>query len=205
MVWKFCEIWKILSLCILASRWAKVCEILSHSVRYGMYDFLMHESSPCREPTYSGNGHVYKVMLVLYICNKDYKEITHAVVKFCSIYTILYKDDDFFSQKNVCETLMTDTYGDQRNRRPTSNYQNPQKLGKGHHLSYHQIYQKLRKKTVFIMVCSRVLQWNKSNVKIHLTAWMSKVRSLATVEKDKRDPCQDWGVVRQALLVQLQV
>ena len=36
MVWKFCEIWKILWK--LASWWAKFCEILSHSVRYGMYD-----------------------------------------------------------------------------------------------------------------------------------------------------------------------
>ena len=36
MVWKFCEIWKILL--DLASRWAKFCEILSHIVRYGMYD-----------------------------------------------------------------------------------------------------------------------------------------------------------------------
>ena len=35
MVWKFCEILKILR--DLASRWAKFCEILSHSVRYGMY------------------------------------------------------------------------------------------------------------------------------------------------------------------------
>ena len=35
MVWKYCEIWKILW--ELASRWAKFCEILSHSVRYGMY------------------------------------------------------------------------------------------------------------------------------------------------------------------------
>ena len=35
MVWKFCDIWKILW--ELASRWAKFCEILSHSVRYGMY------------------------------------------------------------------------------------------------------------------------------------------------------------------------
>ena len=30
MVWKFCEIWKILW--EFASRWAKFCEILSHSV-----------------------------------------------------------------------------------------------------------------------------------------------------------------------------
>ena len=36
MVWKFCEIWKILW--ELASRWAKFCEILSHSGRYGMYE-----------------------------------------------------------------------------------------------------------------------------------------------------------------------
>ena len=36
MVWKFCLIWKILW--ELAFRWAKFCEILSHSVRYGMYD-----------------------------------------------------------------------------------------------------------------------------------------------------------------------
>ena len=35
MVWKFCEIWKILW--EMAFRWAKFCEILSHSVRYGMY------------------------------------------------------------------------------------------------------------------------------------------------------------------------
>ena len=35
MVWKFCEIWKILQK--LAPRWAKFCEILSHSVRYGLY------------------------------------------------------------------------------------------------------------------------------------------------------------------------
>ena len=34
-IWRFCEIWKILWK--LASRWAKFCEILSHSVRYGMY------------------------------------------------------------------------------------------------------------------------------------------------------------------------
>ena len=32
---KFCEISKILW--DMASRWAKFCEILSHSVRYGMY------------------------------------------------------------------------------------------------------------------------------------------------------------------------
>ena len=42
MVWKFCEIWK--SLWELASRWPKLCEILSHSVRYsinaqGTYNF----------------------------------------------------------------------------------------------------------------------------------------------------------------------
>ena len=35
MVWKFCEIWKILW--ELASIWAKFCDILSQSVRYGMY------------------------------------------------------------------------------------------------------------------------------------------------------------------------
>ena len=35
MVWKFYDIWKILW--ELASRWAKLCEILSHSVKYGMY------------------------------------------------------------------------------------------------------------------------------------------------------------------------
>ena len=35
MVWKFCEIWKILW--ELASRWAKFFEISSQSVRYGMY------------------------------------------------------------------------------------------------------------------------------------------------------------------------
>ena len=32
MVWKFCEIWKFLW--ELTSRWAKFCEILSHSVRF---------------------------------------------------------------------------------------------------------------------------------------------------------------------------
>ena len=36
MVWKFCEIWKILW--ELTSRWVKFCEILSYSVRYGMYE-----------------------------------------------------------------------------------------------------------------------------------------------------------------------
>ena len=36
MAWKFCEIWKILW--ELASRWAKFCEILSHSVWYGKYE-----------------------------------------------------------------------------------------------------------------------------------------------------------------------
>ena len=35
MVWNFCEIWKILW--ESTSRWAKFCEILSHSVRYGMH------------------------------------------------------------------------------------------------------------------------------------------------------------------------
>ena len=35
MVWKFCEIWKILW--ELASRWANFCKILSYSVRYGLY------------------------------------------------------------------------------------------------------------------------------------------------------------------------
>ena len=35
MIWKFCEIWKIVW--ELASRWAKFYEILSHIVRYGMY------------------------------------------------------------------------------------------------------------------------------------------------------------------------
>ena len=35
MVWKFCEIWKVLQ--ELASRWAKFCEIVSRSARYGMY------------------------------------------------------------------------------------------------------------------------------------------------------------------------
>ena len=39
MIWKFCEIWKVLW--ELAFRWAKFCEILSHSVRYGVYDGLM--------------------------------------------------------------------------------------------------------------------------------------------------------------------
>ena len=29
----------------LASRWAKFCEILSHSVRYGMYDTKFHHNS----------------------------------------------------------------------------------------------------------------------------------------------------------------
>ena len=37
MVWKFCEIWKSYG------KWdpegPKFCEILSHSVRYGMYEF----------------------------------------------------------------------------------------------------------------------------------------------------------------------
>ena len=37
MVWNFCEIWKILW--ALGSRWAKFCEILSHSATYGMYAF----------------------------------------------------------------------------------------------------------------------------------------------------------------------
>ena len=36
MVWKFCEIWKILW--EFASLWAKFCKILFHSVRYGMYE-----------------------------------------------------------------------------------------------------------------------------------------------------------------------
>ena len=36
MALKFCEIWKILR--ELASRWAKFCEILSYSVRHGMYE-----------------------------------------------------------------------------------------------------------------------------------------------------------------------
>ena len=36
MVWKFCEIWKILW--ELAFRWAKFCEILSHSVRNWLWD-----------------------------------------------------------------------------------------------------------------------------------------------------------------------
>ena len=40
MIWKFCEIWKILW--ELASRWAKFFEILSHSVKYGMY--ALHRS-----------------------------------------------------------------------------------------------------------------------------------------------------------------
>ena len=35
--WKCFEIWKFLW--ELMSRWAKFCEILSHSVRYGMYDW----------------------------------------------------------------------------------------------------------------------------------------------------------------------
>ena len=43
MVWKFCEIWKILW--ELASRWVKFCEILSDSVRYGMYVYLKHGNS----------------------------------------------------------------------------------------------------------------------------------------------------------------
>ena len=34
-IWKFCEIWKFLW--ELAFRRAEFCEILSHSVRYGMY------------------------------------------------------------------------------------------------------------------------------------------------------------------------
>ena len=37
MVWKFCEIWIFYG--ELSSWWAKFCEILSHSVRYGMYAF----------------------------------------------------------------------------------------------------------------------------------------------------------------------
>ena len=38
MVWKFCEIWKILW--ELASRLVKFCEILSHSVSYSMYALI---------------------------------------------------------------------------------------------------------------------------------------------------------------------
>ena len=38
MVWKFCEIlWELLS------RWANFCEILSHSVRHGMYPVYVSE------------------------------------------------------------------------------------------------------------------------------------------------------------------
>ena len=36
-IYKFCEIWKFFW--ELAFRWAKFCEVLSHSVRYGMYAF----------------------------------------------------------------------------------------------------------------------------------------------------------------------
>ena len=39
MVWKFCEVWKILR--ELAFRWVKFHEILSLSVRYGMYDLMI--------------------------------------------------------------------------------------------------------------------------------------------------------------------
>ena len=39
MVWKFCEIWNFLW--ELASRWAKFWEILIHSVRYGMYAYVL--------------------------------------------------------------------------------------------------------------------------------------------------------------------
>ena len=35
MVWKFCEIWTFYGNCLF--RLAKFCDILSHSVRYGMY------------------------------------------------------------------------------------------------------------------------------------------------------------------------
>ena len=35
MVWKFCGIWIVYGNCL--PRWAKLCEILSHSVRYGIY------------------------------------------------------------------------------------------------------------------------------------------------------------------------
>ena len=38
MIWKFCEIWKILW--EFASSWVKFCEILSHNVRYGMYEYI---------------------------------------------------------------------------------------------------------------------------------------------------------------------
>ena len=38
MVWKFCEIWKILW--ELVFRWAKFYEILSHSVWYGLYALM---------------------------------------------------------------------------------------------------------------------------------------------------------------------
>ena len=39
MVWKFCEMWKLLR--ELASRWVTSCEFLSHSVRYGMYELVL--------------------------------------------------------------------------------------------------------------------------------------------------------------------
>ena len=53
MDWKFCEIWEILWK--LASTWAKFCEILSHSVRYGMYgDGGMQVPS-------NGSGHMTKM------------------------------------------------------------------------------------------------------------------------------------------------
>ena len=38
MVWKFCEIWK--SYGKRGSEGPKFCEILSHSVRYGMYEHI---------------------------------------------------------------------------------------------------------------------------------------------------------------------
>ena len=41
MVWKICEIW--IFLWELPSRWAKFCEILSHSVKFGMYAVLNPE------------------------------------------------------------------------------------------------------------------------------------------------------------------
>ena len=41
MVWSFCVIWKILW--ELASGWAKFCEILSHSVRYGRHEMAFFQ------------------------------------------------------------------------------------------------------------------------------------------------------------------
>ena len=78
MVWKFCDIWKILW--ELASRWAKFCEISSHSVIYGMYETVTQIRLFLKEKFIAWIFQIFTVHALFY---HWYMWATHDKTCFC--------------------------------------------------------------------------------------------------------------------------